>query len=257
MLSSFRNSVAGFTLIELMVTLAIIGLLAALVLPALGSARRSSTRAACASNLRQLALANTAYAADHGYYVAAAADVRGRNNQRWHGERESRRQPFDPAKGPLAPYLGVEARVRQCPEFRPEANGFEAGCGGYGYNACGVGSQAYVLGAYRGAARGMAPGAIADASKTVMFTDAGFLQEGELIEYSFAEPRRHLSDSAPPREAYPAIPSIHFRHEGLANVVWVDGHVSSMPLSGHHTPSYTDAQIGWFGPEDNSYFDPY
>jgi prepilin-type N-terminal cleavage/methylation domain-containing protein len=55
----------GFTLIELLVVISIIGILVGLTLPGLQWARRSSKRAACLSNLKQIAIGTTAYLGDN------------------------------------------------------------------------------------------------------------------------------------------------------------------------------------------------
>ncbi len=251
---------AGFTLVELLVVLAIFSILAGLMLPSLADARRASLQAACASNLRQLAIANHAYAAQNGTFVAAAADIWSSNLQRWHGARSQAKKDFDALRSPLAEYFDDRGAIKKCPSFRSDTPGFEAGCGGYGYNAAGVGSQSYLLGTYLGAASGMAPDMIANPAATVMFADTAYSETKKgvtrLMEYSFAEPYLLLAD-AQPVESYPAMPSLHFRHAGRANVAWVDGHVSAETLSHSRSAVLERQGLGWFGPADNSLFDPY
>lgn len=248
----------AFTIVELLVVLSITALLLGLLLPALSSARAGARAATCASNIRQLSLANLTYAADHRGRLAPGASDFLANLHRWFGSRASVYEPFEAHGGPLSPYLNEDGRVRACPEspaVDPQPTDFERGCGGYGYN------NAYLGVSADGDDRaGAALSRIAAPFATLMFADAALAVRYpglRLIEYSFAEPPRHADQPDASMD-----PTMHFRHRDLATIAWADGHTSGEPFAftagniyGVTEAEMSEFRIGWFGDQDNRAFD--
>jgi len=70
--SDFRYDTGGFTLVEIIVVIAIIALLIAILLPSLSKAREQSRRLVCLSNQRQLVTAWSMYSIEFKGYMPLA-----------------------------------------------------------------------------------------------------------------------------------------------------------------------------------------
>ena len=66
---AFRRSRRLFTLVEMLVVIAIIGILASLLMPSLVKALETARGTLCANNLRQIFLLQNSYAGDYGWYT--------------------------------------------------------------------------------------------------------------------------------------------------------------------------------------------
>lgn len=251
----------AFTILELLVVIAVIAIIAALLLPALGQGRIHALAIRSSQNLRQLVAANIAYASDQGSY--APADDKW-NNRRWHGARTSASGAFDPTKGFLAPYLGKSGAVIACPLFKEMLAGrqsFEEGSGGYGYNAAYLGGTPSWAYNPDGTRRSATPAQIARPSATLMFATTAYARADGLQEYPFAEPP-FWDFGTGPTDQRPS-PSIHFRFQGKALIGWADGHVSyeekaARPAGTNPHGGDADAQnLGWPGPDaENGWWNP-
>ncbi len=75
-----RNSKKGFTLVEIMIVVVIIGLLAAMAIPAFQKVRENSRRSAIENNVRMIASAADQYFMESGLTSVALAALVGPNN---------------------------------------------------------------------------------------------------------------------------------------------------------------------------------
>lgn len=277
-----------FTIVELLVVISIIGVLAAILMPALMSAKGKAREISCLSNLKQIGLANGLYESTYKRYVPFRNGTHPSGGQPWDsgqwwfGFRNDNTENWDVSKGLLVNYLDNKGKVLTCPQAKllpiDGATGMNGGIGGYGYNATGVGSTAYFDG-YTGADStscwdngGLTSSQIASPAQTVMFADAANVKWGTTQLEEKAELTTPYSVYDVPvanlRCKKPAgsqmYGTMHFRHvDYSANISWVDGHASPEHMSfnwawgGTQDADRKKLGLGMFGPQDNSMMDPW
>lgn len=223
----------GFTLVELLVTIAVIAILAALLLPSLAGAKAPALSAACKSNLRQFGIALSLYAQAHGYYPP-------------HGYRPSSvtTGPGSPPvvintygwPGSLLPHVSDSKNIFRCParglEFDWSTNrtpqGYEFPFNlrstdtpwSYGYNGLNI-KQARG-GFFTDDGFGLSPMAYAGLSATQVASPVDMIAIGDSDGNgfgdgmtSFMRPRLNSLADFPPGDV----------HKKGANIVFCDGHV--------------------------------
>ena len=111
----------AFTLIELLVIIFILGILGAILMPAMSSAREGARRAQCANNLRQHGIAWHLYLDDNNYCFPRFEEPPSYlkcGNSSFGGWRGDRGEGYEPINRPLNRYLDVtdtSADIFYCP----------------------------------------------------------------------------------------------------------------------------------------------
>ena len=218
--AGFELPLRAFSLVELLVVIAVIAIVAALLLPALSQSKAATRRIACVNNLRQLGLAAQMYWADHEEdsfrYISGVTNG---GTIYWFGWIEpwipgnEGRRAFDARMGALFPYLqgrGVEicsALNYNSSLFKLKATGASYG---YGYNV------------FLSAPMNLPP---INMAKVIRPSDIVLLADAAQVN-DFQEP---ASPDNPLLEEFYYVndsePTAHFRHQRTANAVFCDGHV--------------------------------
>ena len=140
---SWRSrALSAFTLVELLIVIAIIGVLASLLLPALSMAKASAHATTCKNHLRQMGLGLKMYVDENNnsypFYAGPAGPSYGDATNVWWGGSvywSSKLFPYNPVNWTNTGY--------RCPGYKgltrgPAGSNLGSRLGSYAYNAAGV-----------------------------------------------------------------------------------------------------------------------
>ena len=233
------SSRKGFTLIELLVVIAIIAILAAILFPVFARAREKARQTSCLSNVKQMALAVIMYVQDYDETFPIAYYYSADWNEEWAWDFYTNYGSGASGLGLIGPYTKNQ-QLSQCPSFRAPAWGRPAT--GYAYNMYLGGGQ------FEGPPAALA--AVMRPSDTAMIADSAFFDTWS-TPAAVAGNNFLRAPGDPFRAMYGTGPNVHFRHNGAANVAYVDGHAKAATQK--HNVSGNDSSLADLSADDNAY----
>ena len=238
----------AFTLVELLVAVAVIGILAALLLAAAAQAKAKALQIQCANNVRQLGLALQGFVTDHNVYPLFISEHPGS----WVADLQH--SELSTATNRVSSGKYLSEGVWKCPAaFRPYSFPQGTGYVSYGYNTYGMSAQtdSNLLGIgghnvwdFQQTARWPAPpvneNEIASPSEMMAIGDGfeggnGVIRDGLFALWRTYGVQDYLGSSK----------RSHARHRGKANVVFCDSHVESPTLQFLFEDTSDAALVRW------------
>jgi len=234
----------GFTLIELLVVISIIALLIAILLPALGAARRAGRAIKCASNVRQLGMSSLMHQSDHKenypymWVTDAKGDYRTWRAQIWEYTGQAPEMydcPEDPEHLFSAGYNGRTANQILSDSYVDEEVNIDGGYGAAGVHWVSNDGAESCFGRSTGNER--SDGRVKNPTQCIMFGDGYTASAGTFYQWWIWSDAQSGNVAGYDRDAE-AIDIGNMRHSERANYAFADGHVET--LDNGEIPCNTD-----------------